>query len=62
MECFDCGNCKNGSMAYFCPAKNDFIMNEEVKNTVIEKTRSGWKKGLPNYETHRRKNRKEIEV
>ena len=49
-------------MAYFCPAKNDFIMNEEVKKTVIEKTRSGWKKGLPNYETHSRKSRKEIEV
>ncbi|HOJ12480.1 MAG TPA: hypothetical protein PK733_18100 [Clostridiales bacterium] len=62
MECFKCGNCKNGSMAYFCPMKNDFIMNEEAKSTVIEKSRSGWKKGQPDYETHRRKNKKEVEV
>jgi hypothetical protein len=42
--------------------KNDVVTNEEIKSTVIEKSRSGWKKGQPNYETHRRKIRKEVEV
>ena len=49
-------------IAYFCPMKNDFVTNEKFKLTAIEKRRSGWKKGHPNYETHRRKTRKEIEV
>lgn len=62
MECFKCGNCKSGSVAYFCPMKNDFLLNEEMQTSVIEKSRSGWKKGHPNYETHRRKARKEVEV
>jgi len=62
MECFKCGNCESGMIAYFCPKKNDVVTNEEIKSTVIEKSRSGWKKGHPNYETHRRKTRKEVEV
>jgi hypothetical protein len=41
--------------------KNDFVVNEN-KVSVIEKNRSGWKKGDPNYELHRRKSRKEVEV
>ena len=58
MECFDCGNCKNGSMAYMSNEKR-FYHERGSKNTVM-KTRSGWKR-TPNYETYRRKNRKEIE-
>ncbi|NLC69113.1 MAG: hypothetical protein GX754_10140 [Clostridiaceae bacterium] len=62
MECFKCNNCMTDDIAYFCPMKNDFVTNEKFKLTAIEKRRSGWKKGHPNYETHRRKTRKEIEV
>lgn len=42
--------------------KNDFVLNEYKQSEVIEKSRSGWKKGDPNYEIHRRKTRKEVEV
>jgi len=41
--------------------KNDFVV--KTSNVmIIEKNRSGWKKGDPNYESHRRKSRKEVEV
>ena len=62
MECFECGNCKSGSVAYFCLMKNDFVVSEETQSQIIEKSRSGWKKGDPGYEIHRRKTRKEVEV
>lgn len=62
MECLKCGNCTEESAAYFCPMRNDFVLNEKLKTSVIEKSRSGWKKGHPDYETHRRKVRKEVEV
>ncbi|MCX7921729.1 MAG: hypothetical protein N3B21_06915 [Clostridia bacterium] len=62
MECLKCENCKTGSVAYFCLMKNDFVLNQEAQNSVIEKNRSGWKKGDPGYEVHRRKSRKEVEV
>jgi hypothetical protein len=63
MACLNCGNCKQGDVAYFCFDKNEFIVNEEVNNRVIEKTtRIGWKKGDPEYELHRRKSRKEVEA
>lgn len=62
MECIKCGNCKSSGVAYFCLMKNDFVVNEEIQSQVIEKSRSGWKKGDPGYETHRRKIRKEVEV
>ncbi|MFZ5988490.1 MAG: hypothetical protein ACOYWZ_15380 [Bacillota bacterium] len=62
MECLNCGNCKTDSAAYFCLMKNDFVLNEEATSQVIEKSRSGWKKGHPSYEVHRRKSRKEVEV
>ncbi|MDP4182532.1 MAG: hypothetical protein Q8942_15765 [Bacillota bacterium] len=61
MNCVNCENCKTGSVAYYCPMKNDFVVNIEAQNSVVEKNRSGWKKGDPSYETHRRKVRKEIE-
>jgi hypothetical protein len=42
-------------------AENEIIINEKfVTNT--EKSRGGWKKGDPGYETHRRKLKKEVEV
>ncbi|MEW9123747.1 MAG: hypothetical protein AB2421_13640 [Thermotaleaceae bacterium] len=63
MSCFNCENCKQGSPAYFCLEKNDFIISE-VHNpkTLEDKTRSGWKKGTKSYEIHRRKLRKEVEA
>lgn len=62
MECLKCENCKTGSMAYFCVMKNDFVLNEEAQSNTIEKNGSGWKKGDPEYEIHRRRIRKEVEV
>ncbi|MFZ5969531.1 MAG: hypothetical protein ACOYVK_20420 [Bacillota bacterium] len=64
MSCFNCQNCKQGLHAYFCLDKNDFVINESQNEelTAIERVRSGWKKGSKNYEIHRRKSRKEVEV
>lgn len=62
MECMNCGNCKSGSVAYFCLKENGLVVNEEASSQVIEKSRNGWKKGCPEYEVHRRKSRKEVEV
>lgn len=62
MECLKCENCKTNSAAYFCPMKNDFVLNEEATSQAIEKSRTGWKKGQTDYEVHRRKSRKEVEV
>jgi len=61
MECIKCENCKSGDAAYFCFMKNGIVLNENIKTQVVEKGRSGWKKGSPDYEIHRRKSRKEIE-
>jgi len=61
MDCIYCENCKQNTPTYFCIAQNKIVINENyVCNT--EKSRSGWKKGDPNYETHRRKSRKEVEI
>jgi len=60
MECMNCNNCKTGQVTYYCPAQNDFVISKENAK-VIEKVRSGWKKGDPEYELHRRRNRKEFE-
>ena len=62
MECLNCGNCKSGDMAYFCLMKNELLLNTEAQSLVVEKTRSGWKKGDPGYEVHRRKSRKDVEL
>lgn len=59
MSCFNCQNCKQGLSAYYCLEKNDFVISE-TKN--FEKVRTGWKKGNKNYESHRRKSRKEVEI
>lgn len=61
MECIQCQNCKMGQAMYYCAARDEFIIDTS-KMAVIEKTRSGWKKGSPKYELHRRKNRKEQET
>jgi len=61
MVCYNCGNCKTGDSPYFCLMKNDFVVKDSGV-TIVEKNRSGWKKGDPNYESHRRKSRKEVEV
>jgi len=51
-----------GQITYFCLKVNDFVINEEAAAQIIQKNRSGWKKGDPNYESHRRKIKKELEV
>lgn len=61
MDCIQCQNCKMGHTTYFCSAKNEFVIDES-KQVVVEKVRSGWKKGEANYELQRRKNRSEIHV
>lgn len=60
MECIHCQNCKQGHTAYFCAAKNEFVIDTS-KQAVLEKQRGGWKKGDADYESHRRKRRKEVE-
>lgn len=62
MSCISCGNCKQGEVAYFCFDKNDVVIKEEIETAYVEKERGGWKKGDPEYEIHRRKSRKEVEV
>lgn len=62
MSCLDCGNCKQGDVTYFCFDKNELVVNERIEAQVIEKSRGGWKKGDPEYEVHRRRSRKEVEV
>jgi hypothetical protein len=62
MECLKCGNCNTTESAYYCLKTNDFVVNEKIASQTIEKSRSGWKKGDPGYEVHRRKTRKEIEA
>lgn len=57
-NCLNCGNCKQGDTAYYCIACNEIIVVE--KDEVLEKVRSGWKKGSKEYENHRRKNRTEM--
>lgn len=61
-NCISCQNCKLSQPTYYCVAKNDFVINDKVVSIEVEKNRSGWKKGDPNYEIHRRKTRKEAEV
>lgn len=62
MSCLNCGNCKQGDVTYYCLEKDEIIVDENANSQVIEKTRDGWKKGDPEYEIHRRKSRKEVEV
>lgn len=44
MECINCGNCKVGNTTYFCFKENGFVVDVS-KQKVVEKVRSGWKKG-----------------
>ena len=60
MECIHCQNCKLGQVTYFCAAKNDFVIDTS-KMVAVEKTRNRWKKGDPDYESHRRKVRQETD-
>lgn len=59
MECLECGNCRGEELAYYCTAKDDFIIKETI--SLREKHSSGWKKGDPRYENRRRTNRGEKE-
>jgi len=60
MSCLSCGNCNENQSTYFCLDKDQVVINANLQ--PMEKTRSGWKKGSSNYESHRRKIRKEVEV
>ncbi|WP_090438696.1 hypothetical protein [Natronincola peptidivorans] len=60
MNCIHCENCKLNTKYFYCIAKNDFVLNEQP--TISEKIRTGWKKGVKEYELHRRKLRKEVEI
>lgn len=56
-----CENCKQNTATYFCLEKNEIVINVNYVHST-EKSRGGWKKGDPDYEIHRRKTRKEVEV
>ncbi len=58
MRCLECGNCKQNEPVYYCTARNEFVESEEVGEVKL-KDRSGWKKGDPEYEEHRRRLRQE---
>lgn len=60
MHCLECGNCKTNEPMYYCTARNEFVVNESYRPEK-EKDRSGWKKGKPGYELHRRRTRKDRE-
>ncbi|MDF2593021.1 MAG: hypothetical protein K0S75_2487 [Clostridia bacterium] len=61
MSCMHCENCRQNTATYFCLEKNEIVINENYVYSEL-KNRSGWKKGDPDYEIHRRKTRKEVEV
>jgi len=62
MECINCENCKQDQPTYYCFAKNGIVINSQYIPKG-EKIRTGWKKGHPGYEIHRRKLKKsEVEV
>lgn len=42
MDCFNCGNCKENQLTYYCLARNEVVLNMDYK--AKEKTRTGWKK------------------
>lgn len=60
MDCLGCGNCKEEQVTYYCPARNEFIINEKIQPKEKIRTTS-WKKGIPQYEKNRRLKR-EIET
>jgi len=61
MNCaVNCENCKENLKSYYCVSKNDFVINANISTS--EKIRSGWKKGIKEYEIHRRRSRKEVEI
>jgi len=61
MSCMHCENCNQNTATYFCLEKNEIVINVNYVHNA-EKSRGGWKKGDPDYEIHRRKTRKEVEV
>jgi len=57
MTCLKCGNCKGKKKVFYCPARNEFQIREEV--VIRERENTRWKKGDPQYEHHRRRLRKD---
>ena len=37
MECYGCGNYKQGKLTYYCLMKDEFVVSDESKNLVVEK-------------------------
>ena len=58
MTCIKCGNCEAETNVFYCPARNEFVIKEDV---VVRERVTQWKKGDPGYEYHRRRLRKEKE-
>ncbi|MGI6712204.1 MAG: hypothetical protein ACOX4L_05700 [Bacillota bacterium] len=59
MNCFDCGNCRQGEAMFYCLSKNDFVIRDKELVVERQKIDRGWKKGAPEYEERRRKIRSE---
>lgn len=56
MACLQCGNCNGTDLLYYCTDRNDFVIREQSNAPVSQpKENQRWKKGDPDYETHRRK-------
>ncbi|MGI6576062.1 MAG: hypothetical protein ACOX3A_09590 [bacterium] len=58
MSCLSCGNCQQGEVLYYCPDRNEFIIDEALMQHK-EKVKTGWKKGEQGYEFRRKQNRRE---
>ncbi|MGB4071610.1 MAG: hypothetical protein WBK68_07885 [bacterium] len=43
---------------YYCPARDEFII-DETYTRIRERVKSSWKKGDPDYESRRKRMRKE---
>ena len=44
MECIECQNCKMGHSMYYRCCVDEFVIDSS-RMAVVQKTRSGWKKG-----------------
>lgn len=51
MECLDCGNCRQGMMAYYCAVRNEFVIRKTELVVEREEWERGWKRGNPHYES-----------
>lgn len=62
MFCLECGNCRKGETLFYCTGKNDFVLAETAvvrERGTQDRAGERWRKGDPNYESHRRQLRKD---